>query len=79
MHDLDGLGLTEHRRVEEAGERSDLSGEHRLVDSEDVVTSYNDCSVGEWDATYRKIWECGIGARIESIMVGWCGSWDTRR
>ena len=24
----------------------------------------------EWDATYRKIWEWGIGAGIESIMVG---------
>jgi beta-N-acetylhexosaminidase len=35
-----------------------------------VVTSYNDCSVGEWDATYRKIWEWGIGAGLESIMVG---------
>ena len=35
-----------------------------------VVTSYNDCSVEEWDASYRKIWEWGIGAGIESIMVG---------
>ena len=33
------------------------------------TTSYNDCSVEEWDASYRKIWEWGIGAGIESIMV----------
>jgi beta-N-acetylhexosaminidase len=42
------------------------------VDERDqhVVTSYNDCSVEEWDATYRKIWEWGIAAGIESVMVG---------
>ena len=45
-------------------------GDGRDERDQHVVTSYNDCSVGEWDASYRKIWEWGIGAGIESIMVG---------
>jgi beta-N-acetylhexosaminidase len=45
-------------------------GDGRDERDQDVVTSYNDCSVEEWDASYRKIWEWGIGAGIESIMVG---------
>ena len=45
-------------------------GDGRDERDQHVVTSYNDCSVAEWDATYRKIWEWGIGAGIESIMVG---------
>jgi beta-N-acetylhexosaminidase len=45
-------------------------GDGRDERDQHVVTSYNDCSVEEWDATYRKIWEWGIGAGIESIMVG---------
>jgi beta-N-acetylhexosaminidase len=45
-------------------------GDGRDERDQHVVTSYNDCSVEEWDATYRKVWEWGIGAGIESIMVG---------
>ncbi len=45
-------------------------GDGRDERDQHVVTSYNDCSVAEWDATYRHIWEWGIGAGIESIMVG---------
>ena len=45
-------------------------GDGRDERDQHVVTSYNDCSVKEWDASYRKIWEWGIGAGIESIMVG---------
>ena len=45
-------------------------GDGRDERDQHVVTSYNDCSVAEWDATYRKIWEWGIGAGIESVMVG---------
>jgi beta-N-acetylhexosaminidase len=45
-------------------------GDGRDERDQHVVTSYNDCSVQEWDATYRHIWEWGIGAGIESIMVG---------
>ena len=45
-------------------------GDGRDERDQHVVTSYNDCTVEEWDATYRKIWEWGIGAGIESIMVG---------
>ena len=45
-------------------------GDGRDERDQHVVTSYNDCSVEEWDATYRKIWEWGIGAGIESVMVG---------
>ena len=45
-------------------------GDGRDERDQHVVTSYNDCSVEEWDASYRKIWEWGIGAGIESIMVG---------
>ena len=45
-------------------------GDGRDERDQHVVTSYNDCSVVDWDASYRKIWEWGIGAGIESIMVG---------
>src|SRR6478735_2193398 len=45
-------------------------GDGRDERDQHVVTSYNDCTVTEWDASYRKIWEWGIGAGIESIMVG---------
>jgi beta-N-acetylhexosaminidase len=45
-------------------------GDGRDERDQHVVTSYNDCTVSEWDASYRKIWEWGIGAGIESIMVG---------
>jgi beta-N-acetylhexosaminidase len=45
-------------------------GDGRDERDQHVVTSYNDCSVAEWDATYRKIWEWGIDAGIESVMVG---------
>ena len=45
-------------------------GDGRDERDQHVVTSYNDCSVEEWAASYRKIWEWGIGAGIESIMVG---------
>lgn len=45
-------------------------GDGRDERDQHVVTSYNDCTVEEWDATYRKIWEWGIGAGIESVMVG---------
>jgi beta-N-acetylhexosaminidase len=45
-------------------------GDGRDERDQHVVTSYNDCTVEEWDATYRKIWEWGIEAGIESIMVG---------
>ena len=45
-------------------------GDGRDERDQQVVTSYNDCSVEEWDASYRKIWEWGIAAGIESIMVG---------
>jgi beta-N-acetylhexosaminidase len=45
-------------------------GDGRDERDQHVVTSYNDCSAEEWDASYRKIWEWGIGAGIESIMVG---------
>lgn len=45
-------------------------GDGRDERDQHVVTSYNDCSVEEWDATYRKIWEWGIDAGIESVMVG---------
>jgi beta-N-acetylhexosaminidase len=45
-------------------------GDGRDERDQHVVTSYNDCSVEEWDATYRHIWEWGIGAGIESVMVG---------
>jgi beta-N-acetylhexosaminidase len=45
-------------------------GDGRDERDQHVVTSYNDCTVEEWDATYRKIWEWGIGAGLESIMVG---------
>ena len=45
-------------------------GDGRDERDQHVVTSYNDCSVEEWDASYRKIWEWGIAAGIESIMVG---------
>lgn len=45
-------------------------GDGRDERDQHVVTSYNDCSVEEWDATYRKIWQWGIGAGIESVMVG---------
>jgi beta-N-acetylhexosaminidase len=45
-------------------------GDGRDERDQHVVTSYNDCSVQEWDASYRHIWEWGIGAGIESIMVG---------
>ena len=45
-------------------------GDGRDERDQHVVTSFNDCSVEEWDATYRKIWEWGIGAGIESVMVG---------
>jgi beta-N-acetylhexosaminidase len=45
-------------------------GDGRDERDQHVVTSYNDCSVEEWDATYRKIWTWGIAAGIESIMVG---------
>jgi beta-N-acetylhexosaminidase len=45
-------------------------GDGRDERDQHVVTSYNDCSAEEWDASYRKIWEWGIGAGVESIMVG---------
>ena len=45
-------------------------GDGRDERDQHVVTSYNDCSVEEWDGSYRRIWEWGIGAGIESIMVG---------
>ena len=45
-------------------------GDGRDERDQHVVTSFNDCTVEEWDATYRKIWEWGIGAGLESIMVG---------
>ena len=45
-------------------------GDGRDERDQHVVTSYNDCSVAEWDASYRRIWEWGIDAGIESIMVG---------
>ncbi len=45
-------------------------GDGRDERDQHVVTSYNDCTVSEWDASYRKIWEWGIDAGIESIMVG---------
>ena len=45
-------------------------GDGRDERDQHVVTSYNDCTVEEWDASYRKIWEWGIDAGIESIMVG---------
>ena len=45
-------------------------GDGRDERDQHVVTSYNDCTVEEWDASYRKIWEWGIGAGMESIMVG---------
>ena len=45
-------------------------GDGRDERDQHVVTSYNDCSVAEWDATYRKVWAWGIDAGIESIMVG---------
>ena len=45
-------------------------GDGRDERDQHVVTSYNDCTVEEWDASYRKIWEWGIEAGIESIMVG---------
>ena len=45
-------------------------GDGRDERDQHVVTSYNDCSVEEWDASYRKIWEWGIAAGIESVMVG---------
>ena len=45
-------------------------GDGRDERDQHVVTSYNDCTVEEWDASYRKIWEWGIGAGIESVMVG---------
>ena len=34
-------------------------GDGRDERDQHVVTSYNDCSVEEWDASYRKIWEWG--------------------
>lgn len=45
-------------------------GDGRDERDQHVVTSVNDCTVEEWDATYRKIWEWGIGAGLESVMVG---------
>ena len=45
-------------------------GDGRDERDQHVVTSFNDCTVEEWDATYRKIWEWGIDAGLESIMVG---------
>ncbi len=45
-------------------------GDGRDERDQHVVTSFNDCTVEEWDTTYRKIWEWGIGAGLESIMVG---------
>ncbi|WP_375422986.1 glycoside hydrolase family 3 protein [uncultured Friedmanniella sp.] len=45
-------------------------GDGRDERDQHVVTSYNDCTVSEWDSSYRKIWEWGIDAGIESIMVG---------
>ncbi len=45
-------------------------GDGRDERDQHVVTSFNDCTVEEWDATYRRIWEWGIGAGLESIMVG---------
>ena len=45
-------------------------GDGRDERDQHVVTSFNDCTVEEWDATYRKIWEWGIAAGLESIMVG---------
>jgi beta-N-acetylhexosaminidase len=45
-------------------------GDGRDERDQHVVTSVNDCTVEEWDASYRRIWEWGIGAGIESVMVG---------
>ena len=45
-------------------------GDGRDERDQHVVTSVNDCTVQEWDATYRPIWEWGIAAGIESVMVG---------
>lgn len=45
-------------------------GDGRDERDQHVVTSFNDCTVEDWDATYRKIWEWGISAGIESVMVG---------
>jgi beta-N-acetylhexosaminidase len=45
-------------------------GDGRDERDQHVVTSVNDCTVAEWDASYRRIWEWGIRAGIESIMVG---------
>jgi beta-N-acetylhexosaminidase len=45
-------------------------GDGRDERDQHVVTSVNDCTVEEWDASYRPIWEWGIGAGIESVMVG---------
>lgn len=45
-------------------------GDGRDERDQHVVTSVNDCTVEEWDASYRKIWEWGIGAGVESVMVG---------
>ncbi|CAA9316774.1 MAG: GH3 [uncultured Friedmanniella sp.] len=45
-------------------------GDGRDERDQHVVTSVNDCTVAEWDASYRRVWEWGIGAGIESVMVG---------
>ncbi|MCW2810902.1 MAG: carbohydrate kinase, thermoresistant glucokinase family [Friedmanniella sp.] len=45
-------------------------GDGRDERDQHVVTSVNDCTVAEWDATYRPIWRWGIEAGIESVMVG---------
>jgi len=45
-------------------------GDGRDERDQHVLTSVNDCTVEEWDASYRPIWEWGIAAGIESVMVG---------
>src|SRR3954453_22903579 len=45
-------------------------GDGRDERDQHVLTSVNDCTVEEWDASYRPIWEWGIAAGLESVMVG---------
>ena len=35
-----------------------------------IVTTVNDCTCEEWDASYGKVYQGMIGAGVPSIMVG---------
>jgi len=51
-------------------------GDGRDERDQHVVTSYNDCSVEEWDASYRKIWEWGIEKKLPTVAAA--TSWGAR-